>query len=230
MKAEALVASTQIEVQRTGRDLDAARNRLAATWGSRIAEFDRLEGSLNAFPLPDLVALKEKLLQSPEILGSDAAILEGKGALKMEKAKVIPNVLVTGGYRQFEFTNDHAFVIGASVPLPIFDRNRGAIAEAENRLAAAGHKKTLTEVRLNLELKTAYQKAATAEAEIRSLESLVLPATQAVLDATLEGYRLGKFGYLEVLDAQRTMANTRLQYLTALTEFHLAVADRSFLA
>lgn len=46
-----------------------------------------------------------------------------------------------------------------------------------------------------------------------------------MLEATLDGYKLGKIGYLEVLDAQRTMANARLQYLNALTEFHLSVAD-----
>lgn len=165
VKADALVASTKIEVQRTKRDLDAARNRLAATWGSQIPEFDKLEGSLDVVLLPDVKTLKEKLSKSPEIMGAGAEIFEGKAALKMEKAKVIPNVLIAAGYRQFNFTGDHAFVFGASVPLPLFDRNRGGIAEAENRLAAVDHRKIQTELRLNLELETAYQKAATAEVE-----------------------------------------------------------------
>ncbi|WDT77799.1 MAG: TolC family protein (plasmid) [Candidatus Manganitrophus sp.] len=40
-----------------------------------------------------------------------------------------------------------------------------------------------------------------------------------------EGYRLGKFGLLDVLDAQRTLFGSRAQHLRALADYHQAVAE-----
>ena len=36
---------------------------------------------------------------------------------------------------------------------------------------------------------------------------------------------MGKFGYLEVLDAQRTLFEVRSRYLEALARYHKLVAD-----
>jgi cobalt-zinc-cadmium efflux system outer membrane protein len=57
------------------------------------------------------------------------------------------------------------------------------------------------------------------------LQQDVLPATHETFQATQEGYRQGKFGFLDVLDAQRTLFETRGQFLEALTAYHQAVAD-----
>ena len=40
-----------------------------------------------------------------------------------------------------------------------------------------------------------------------------------------EGYRFGKFGYLDVLDSQKTLFEAKGQYLDALADYHKAVAD-----
>jgi outer membrane protein, heavy metal efflux system len=53
----------------------------------------------------------------------------------------------------------------------------------------------------------------------------VLPGAQRAFDAASEGYRQGKFGFLEVLDAQRTLFEARGRYLEALAAYHKAVAE-----
>ena len=40
-----------------------------------------------------------------------------------------------------------------------------------------------------------------------------------------EGYRLGRFGLLDVLDSQRTLFGARYEYLRATTDYHKAVVD-----
>ena len=52
----------------------------------------------------------------------------------------------------------------------------------------------------------------------------VLPAAEEAFQVATEGYRQGKFGFLDVLDAQRTLFETKGQYLDAFT-YHKAVAD-----
>ena len=60
---------------------------------------------------------------------------------------------------------------------------------------------------------------------MNALRSAVLPGAQQAFDAVTEGYRLGKFGFLDVLDAQRTLIAGGGQYLRALSDYHKAAAD-----
>ena len=57
------------------------------------------------------------------------------------------------------------------------------------------------------------------------MKSAVLPGAQSAFDAATEGFRQGKFGYLEVLDAQRTFFEARGRHIEALSAYHKAVAD-----
>jgi cobalt-zinc-cadmium efflux system outer membrane protein len=82
-----------------------------------------------------------------------------------------------------------------------------------------------TEVRVSTAFAEAYQTLATAYNEGMVLQATVLPAAQSAFEAATEGYRQGKFGFLDVLDAQRTLFETRGQYLDALATYHKAVAD-----
>ena len=52
----------------------------------------------------------------------------------------------------------------------------------------------------------------------------MLPVAQRAYEATDEGYRQGKFDYLEVLDAQRTLFEAKVQYVSSLTTYHRARA------
>jgi cobalt-zinc-cadmium efflux system outer membrane protein len=70
-----------------------------------------------------------------------------------------------------------------------------------------------------------YQALSTAVSEIDALKATVIPGAQSAFDAASEGYRQGKFGYLDVLDAQRTLFEARGQYISALATYHKAVAD-----
>jgi cobalt-zinc-cadmium efflux system outer membrane protein len=64
-------------------------------------------------------------------------------------------------------------------------------------------------------MNTAYQQA-------RSLKQELLPQAQKAYAQSRDGYERGNFSYLEVLDAQRTLAETRLQYITLLENYHQA--------
>jgi cobalt-zinc-cadmium efflux system outer membrane protein len=52
-----------------------------------------------------------------------------------------------------------------------------------------------------------------------------VPRAERAFEAFEEGYRLGKFSVLDVLDAQRTLFAVRTQYLRAVERFHTAAAE-----
>ena len=61
--------------------------------------------------------------------------------------------------------------------------------------------------------------------EVEALRREVLPGAREAYTAASRGFELGKFGFLDVLDAQRTWLQARTQLLDALAKAHRAQAE-----
>ncbi len=225
-KSGVATASVRIELTRAERELEAARARLAATWGSSAPRFKRAIGVIEAvLPIPTLEQLMERLRQNPELARWATELAERQAVIGVEEARAIPDLTASFGVRRFEEPGDDALVVGIELPLPVFNRNQGAILAAQRRLTKAEEERRAAEVRVATTLSSAYQTLAGAHAEIAALKAQVLPGAQSAFEAASKGYRLGKFGLLEVLDAQRTLFGAKAQYLRALTDYHQSVAQ-----
>jgi cobalt-zinc-cadmium efflux system outer membrane protein len=134
-------------------------------------------------------------------------------------------VTANGGVRRLSETRDTALIMQLSIPLPVFDRNQGAILEARYQLARAGEERRAAEVRVLTDLAATYAELSSAFTEATALQNEVLPGAQSAFEAFSEGYRQGKFGFLDVLDAQRTLFEARGRYIEALTAYHRAVTE-----
>lgn len=225
-RAEVALATVRVESDRALRQLDASRRRLATYWGASEAKFPAAIGNLNVTPaLPPITELRTRLAENPDLARWAVEISQRKGALDAERAKRIPDLTLSAGYRRFTDLHIGALVVGGSLPLPLFDRNGGGIEEAKSRLSKSYEERRAAEARVSAELAEAYRAAASAHDEVIALRTTVLPGSRETFAAVSEGYRLGKFGYLDVLDAQRTMIAASGQYLRALADYHKAVAD-----
>lgn len=225
-KAEVALAAVRMESDRARRSLEADRRRLAALWGSDTARFQSAIGDLTKLPpVPTFEELQAGLAQNPELARWAAEIAQREAALAVERSKSVPDVAIIGGYRRYTDIDDDAFVFGASIQLPLFDRNQGAIQEARDRISKAHEEQRAAEARVTVMLAEAYRALSSARDDVSTLSMNVVPGSRSAFEAVGEGYRLGKFGYLEVLDAQRTLVAASGQYLRALAEYHKAAAD-----
>lgn len=225
-KAEVTAAAVHVEVDRARLALDAARAQLAGLMGQAQPLSASAGGDLDTVPeVPALVDLQTRVSQTPELARWAAEIAQREAVVALEEAKRTPDITVTAGYRRFTETGSNALIVGAAIPLPLFDRNKDAVEEAKSRLAKSHAEQLAAQARVSAALAEAFRALSTARAELTALQSVVIPGAQQTFDAVSEGYRLGRFGYLEVLDAQRTLAGYRSQHLRALADFHKAVAD-----
>ena len=93
------------------------------------------------------------------------------------------------------------------------------------RVAQAREAERSARARITISLSAAYRDLAVAHDEATALAGGVLPGARSAFAAIEEGYRLGRFGYLEVLDAQRTLVSAEVQHLRALASVQKAVAQ-----
>lgn len=225
-RARVALSTSQIELERAQQALASARHRLVAAWGSTVPTFTRAEGQLDTIAsLPPARQLAERLAQNPDLARWATEMAQRQAALELEEARRVPDPTLGGGFRYVRDTDDNAFVMELSVPLPVFDRNQGNRLEARYRLAKAEEEQRAATVQAHTALGEAYAALAAAYAVATALKNDALPGAQSAFEATSEGYRQGKFGFLDVLDAQRTLFEVRGQYIEALATYHQAVAD-----
>lgn len=225
-KADVAVAVGRIESNRAKRKLEADRRLLAALWGSAEPRFQSVSGDINLLPpFPQFHELQARLSQNPELARWAAEISQREASLALERSKRVPNVSVTAGYRRFNQLDANSYLVGGSIELPIFDRNRGGIKEAGIRVNRAREEQRTAQARVTAALAEAYRALATAREEVAALSSEVIPGARETFDAVSEGYRLGKFGYLDVLEAQRTLVAAGSQHLRALADYHKAAVE-----
>ena len=225
-KADVAVAAARVEADRALRMLETSRERLASQWGGSTATFRRAAGDLSLVPnLPSVTTLKARLTQNPELARWAVAVSQREAALAIERSKRLPDITLTAGQRRFADVRATAYLIGASIPVPLFDRNGDAAEEAKSRLNKAYEERRAAEANVSVTLSETYRALSSAHQEVTALRETVLPLSRQIFEAVDEGYRLGRFGYLDVLDAQRTLIAARGQYLRAVSDYHKAVAD-----
>lgn len=225
-KANVFLSTRRIELKRAKGELRTARKHLSATWGSVEPMFEKALGDLTRITsIPPLKQLVARISRNPDLARWAVEMAQRRAALKLEKAARIPDVALTGGIRHANETDEKSYVMGLSIPFPLFDRNQGAVREAQHNLAKAKEERRAVAVQLRSELAEAHQALDTAHMEAESLKKEVLPLAEKAFAAAKTGYAQGKFEYLDVLDAQRTLMETKEQYIEALAAYHKAVAD-----
>lgn len=220
------LSTARIALMQAQRDLVAARKRLALLWGNSSPQFSKVLGDLeSAITLPGFEILLERALASPAALRAVKNIEQRKALLEVEQTKRIPNLTISGGVIQHAALGGTTPVVGLAIPLPLFDRNQGNVAEANQRVDKAIDEHSAVELRLKTELMQAYESLYAAQSETAILRDEIIPAARSAFAATNKGYELGKFGFLEVLDAQRTLFQNQVLYARALANYQRLVNE-----
>ncbi|MFN3960647.1 MAG: TolC family protein [Parvularculaceae bacterium] len=192
----------------------AAKAALASYWGGDTTF------SLDAQSF-ETIALRG----ATETISADIALAEAERAraaaeVDVERAKQKPDPSVTAGFRQLRQTESSAFIVGVSVPLPIWNRNSGTLASARAKAARADYELKARERALARETAYLASQAAAARGEIDAYAARIIPGTERAQRETLSAYAQGGLSYIEVLDAEAALTLARERQVAALLMFH----------
>jgi cobalt-zinc-cadmium efflux system outer membrane protein len=227
LRTSTAVASARIRLTEVRRDLETARVNLAAQWGAKKATFPSVTGNLDQLrPIPSLESLKAKLQKNPDLTRWTTEHQKREATLNLARAEANPDLTLRAGPRLLGASHaDLTLVAGFSIPLPLWNRNQGKIAEAEANVAKGADERAAAEAKAYAELNEGYQTLARAAEEVQILRETVLPGAKSAVDQITDGYGAGRFSQLDVLDAQRTYNESQTEYVKALSDFQKAQAQ-----
>jgi cobalt-zinc-cadmium efflux system outer membrane protein len=225
-RARVAEASTKIELSQAANDLALAKRRLAATWGSSEPMVGPVETpAMTAGANPTTDELLARLPAAPQITRSRREIDRQEALADVERSRRYPDLTVSLGSKRDEQIGRRQTVVGLAIPLPLFDRNQGNLASALRRTDKARDELLAVQNKLSAELAQASLRLNAAASELAILRDEILPGAHSAYDAGTRGFEAGKFSFIDVLDAQRTLFQAKTQYVRALGESHRAAAD-----
>ena len=215
------------DLEATNKTLPTAHRRLVASVGVNDLPYTAVVGDLDT-PLPDydLERLRAYVLGiHPEIRSAQVGVERAQLVLKRATVEPIPNVTVGAGYVRQNQNKSDDWVIAASMPVPLWNRNQGNIFAAKAQVGEAINEVGRVENDLVNRLATSFATYAAARKRAEKYKATILPKAERSYQLSLKAYQGGQFEYLRVLQAQRAVAEVRLEYLRSLGEMWRAASE-----
>lgn len=187
-----------------------------------------LMGDLEAIPqLTGQDSLDRLVSSSPEIGIALTNIERARGRAERARIEKIPNVTLRGMVNVIDngINGDPDGSVSVGVPLPVWNRNQGALIQAQHEAAAAERALEQLELSLQSRLAPVFERYSNALNQVKEYRENILPAARESLELSRRLYQAGETGFLNVLTAQRTYSQTNLSYLEAQRHLRTTTAE-----
>ncbi|MCE9556379.1 MAG: TolC family protein [Planctomycetes bacterium] len=224
---------SQAEAHRIALQLTESEIQYRAAWRRLASVVSGVE--MTQVPLVDEVppalprlnfngAVTRLRAESPEMATAEAGVERARAQLRLAEAGRYPNVTLRGGVQKNYVSDNTQGEIGIMLPLQLYDRNQGAIQEADAQLLAAEREVDRVDRQLQQRLAVAFQQYDLAYSRAERYARDILPRVRQARELIERGYSQGEFRYDELLIAQRSVVQADLDYISALNQLWQTVA------
>ncbi len=226
LQAEVEVERAKVERANVLNHRQAVWRELASVVGQPELPFYPLAGDLKG-PAAERdfeQTLSQLRSCSPEIAALAATIQRARYNLRRQEVEPRPNITVQGlmNWQDNGIGGSSDGALTVSLPIPVWDRNQGAVQAAYQELMAADRQFKMLELQLQQRLAGVYERYRNALQQISQFEQVILPKAAEVLTLTRKAYEIGELDFVSLLTAQRSYAQFQLTYLDALEELRIA--------
>tara|TARA_E500000318_G_scaffold112063_3_gene133886 strand:+ start:28077 stop:29510 length:1434 start_codon:yes stop_codon:yes gene_type:complete len=197
--------------QRIAQELIAAEKQLGLLLRTEPINADRLNEHIPLMPAPldeaQLVADVE--LAHPALIVADLEIDAAAAMLDRIRAERVPDLKVSAGIGYSDEGDQGIAEIGVSAEIPVWDRRQGDIMSARFELMKRRQDKAITQTRLLSELAAEIGAYKAARDQLEVIRDQVVPDAQRAFEQIDESYRAGRASFIDLLDAQRTLMQSR---------------------
>jgi outer membrane protein TolC len=175
------------------------------------------------------LCIKDAEAARPDLAASRATALAAEAGVQKARSTFFPTLSLSGNigriYYRGNAVSNPFYSISVSVDLPfLFGLQHYAVQAAKAEAAAAQDQVTELGRGVELQVWTSYYGLKTAAQKIKTAGDL-LASAQASYDVALGRYKEGVGSILDLLSAQTTLVNARVQLVQSRTDWYLALVQ-----
>ena len=153
-------------------------------------------------------------LARPDLVAARARVAAARAETNYQRTLAVRQLGATFGSKRIAGVN--TMIAGLSLPLPLFDQNRGEVQRASGERLALEQELVWRERQVAADVAASYEAARLlGEQRTRLSRSFIVRAEMSRRIA-LAAYREGAMSLLQVIDASRTLADARLAWYRTL--------------
>jgi outer membrane protein, heavy metal efflux system len=233
LRAEIPLEEARTELAGFEREQEIARQKLAMLLGRPDLQAAPLSGALAE--TANLSLLKDGpahwLARHPSVVAARASKERTEAEYRRARLEPYPDVKLGAAGGQEAGGAGSIVQFTLSVPVPIIDRSKGRKQESQANVSVAEAELVAVEQRVLRDWGMASQRLRTAVEQAANYRERILPKAKEALRLVQRGFEDGKFGFIDLLDTQRTAAQVRLAYQHKLLALNVAQAEiETFLA
>lgn len=227
-KADIEQSTAKLEKSKAEAELAEAQSLLESLLGDggnvKVAtKLDKLPA------LPERQALLDAVKNTPQARAGEFAQMQAQSNLNLARAQSLQNPTFGLGVRRYNEDDSNALIASLSFPLPLFDRNQGGIKAATAGIAETDAIVRQQDLGLQQTAAATWEKLNAAYQEAQSYQGEIIPGAQRAYKQASDGYSAGRFSFLDLLDAQRTLYEVQEARLDSLLSLYEAKAQTDFL-
>lgn len=162
--------------------------------------------------------LNRLMAESPVLRAQAAQVREAEVEVQLQRRLVVPNINVQTVIQRDYVRNFDQVSTLVSAPIPLFNRNRGAVINAQGMLRQQQAEYRRLRLALADQLSSSFEQYERAVNQVEHLRE-ILPRTRENIELTARAFRQGQsgFDFLRVRDAEDLYHQTRSSYIDAMT-------------
>jgi cobalt-zinc-cadmium efflux system outer membrane protein len=195
------------------------------------------EGSLTYEPLSDLnnYNIDTAFSQRPDVRLAELNIELAKADTRLAKASRLEDITAGIFYENDRLVldsssgeitdNDQLIGFKLTIPIPIFDRKQGLIAEAQARENRAEENFSALKLTIGQEVSDALNRVTTLSKLLQTYRTGILKTAEDNVKLVEDGFKQGLVGITDVIQSRQQFAALTSSYINSVRDYHIALND-----
>lgn len=227
LQSEFLLA--QMQAQRTQLNLGQAQQEvnifqlnLASLWLGAPDGFQ-----IEVDPEPELASLYDQIATLSGEIDSSRNIIAMhslSNLLRAEKEQAVtearPSITLTSGFKRIALDNSKTFLLGLSMPLPLFNRNQGVRAQLDAQRRSLEYEIENARNEVRSEIESHVIRLTQLGDKHSTLDKSLLPTVREVYRTLEAAYKEGRIPYTHLLEAEETLNELSFEHNDLLLEIY----------
>lgn len=212
LKSELLLANLEeqhalLELDQAKQDVISLEAALTSLWkakphGVKVALYEDDEIT---YLLDKITTMSSNIDSTRDLIRMQSGLRLLYAERELVTVEARPTITLRGGFKRFEVDNSKSFLVGISLPFPLFNRNQGTRKSLDAQLQSMKYDIEQEKAETQSRIESITIQLTHLKERHTAMDTILLPTAQDVYQTLKGSYDAGRIPYTQILEAKRIL-------------------------